>query len=132
MTAAVFDPAVFKTRYPEFAAIADARLASFFDEATLYLSNADNSPVQNVARRLQLLSMLVAHIGKLSGALAADGQPAPVGRVASAGEGSVNAAFEYLPPGTHAWYSQTQYGAAFWQATLSLRRFRYTPCPTTY
>ena len=132
MTAAVFDPIAFKSRYPEFAAVSNAQLSAYFDEATLYLSNADNSPVQNVARRLVLLNMLTAHISKLSGALAADGQPAPVGRVASAGEGSVNAALEYLPPGTHAWYSQTQYGAAFWQATLTLRRFRYISCPTMY
>jgi hypothetical protein len=61
MSAVVFDPAAFKARYPEFAAVADPTLAACFDEAGLYLSNTDNSPVQNLTRRATLLNMLTAH-----------------------------------------------------------------------
>lgn len=132
MTAVVFDPAAFKARYPEFAAVGDPLLQACFGEAGLYLSNTDNSPVQNVTRRAVLLNMLTAHIAALGGALSSDGQPRPVGRVSSATEGSVSASMEYLAPGSSAWFAQTQYGAAFWQATSSLRGFRYIPQPTRY
>lgn len=132
MTVVVFDPAAFKARYPEFAAVSNATLGAYFTEATLYLSNADNSPVQNITRRAIYLNMLTAHVGYIGGALSADGMPRPVGRVSQAGEGSVSAAFESLTPGTAAWFQQSQYGAAFWQATNSLRSFRYVARPTRY
>lgn len=132
MTAVVFNPVAFKARYPEFTAVANVTLGAYFAEATLYLSNADNSPVQDIPRRTLLLNMLIAHIGSLGGALTADGMPAPVGRVSQASEGTVSAGFEYMTPGTHSWFTQTAYGAAFWQATSSLRSFRYRPCPTRY
>ena len=132
MTAVVFDPAAFKARYPEFAAVGDPLLQACFGESCLYLSNTDNSPVQNVTRRAVLLNMLTAHIAALGGALSSDGQPRPVGRVSSATEGSVSASMEYLAPGSSAWFAQTQYGAAFWQATTSLRGFRYIAQPTRY
>lgn len=132
MTAVVFDPAAFKARYPEFASVGDPLLQACFGEAGLYLSNTDNSPVQNVTRRAVLLNMLTAHIAALGGALSSDGQPRPVGRVSSATEGSVSASMEYLAPGSSAWFAQTQYGAAFWQATTSLRGFRYIAQPTRY
>ncbi len=131
MTAVVFDPVAFKARYPEFAAVADPALQSCFDEAGIYLSNSDK-PVANEVRRLVLFNMLTAHIAYLGGLLSADSQPRPVGRVSQASEGSVSAGFEYLAPGSSAWFAQTQYGAAFWQATTSLRGMRYTPCPTRY
>jgi hypothetical protein len=132
MAAVVFNAANFKARYPEFASVADAMLGDYFTEAGFYLSNADNSPVRNIDRRTVLLNMLTAHVAFLNGALSADGQPRPVGRVASAGEGSVSASFEYGTPGTHAWFIQSQYGAAFWQATTALRGFRYRSQPTRY
>lgn len=134
MPAVVFDPAAFKARYPEFAAVTDPTLAACFDEAGLYLSNTDNSPVQNLTRRATLLNMLTAHVAYIGGLLSADGMPRPVGRVSQASEGSVSAAFEGVPPtpGSGAWFQQSQYGAAFWQATSSLRGMRYIPCPTRY
>lgn len=134
MTIVAFDSAAFKARYPEFAAVADPTLAACFDEAGLYLSNTDNSPVQNLTRRATLLNMLTAHVAYIGGLLSADGMPRPVGRVSQASEGSVSAAFEGVPPtpGSGAWFQQSQYGAAFWQATSSLRGMRYIPCPTRY
>ena len=132
MAAVVFDPTAFKARYPEFAAVADATLTACFNEAGLYLSNADNSPVQNITRRAILLNMLTAHVAYIGGALSADGMPRPVGRLSQAAEGSVSAAFEGAPPGSAQWFQQSQYGAAFWQATSSLRGFRYVSRPTVY
>ena len=127
MTQVVFDPTQFKASYPEFTTVSNAVLQNNFDQATLYLSNSDNSPVQNITRRTIYLNMLTAHITALSSALKSDSKPSPVGRVSNASEGSVSAAFDYMPatPGSGAWFNQTQYGAAFWQATSSLRGFRY-------
>jgi hypothetical protein len=132
MAVVVFDPTAFKARYPEFASVANATLSAIFPEACLYLNNTDRSPVGNVTRRALLLNMLVAHIGSLGGLLSADGQPKPVGRISSASEGSVSASLDYAAPGTLAWYNQTQYGAAFIQATSAIRSFRYVSCPTTF
>ena len=132
MTAVVFDVTAFKTRYPEFAAVSDPLLQSCFDEAGFYLSNGDKSPVGDLARRAVLLNMLTAHIAYLGGALAADGRPGPVGRVSNASEGSVSVGLEYMVPGSHSWFTQTQYGASFFQATSSLRGFRYRAQPTVW
>ena len=136
MTAVVFDPTAFKLRYPEFGAVSDGRLTAFFDEATLYLSNADTSPIQSIPRRTTLLNMLTAHVAFLAGALTVNNQAQPVGRVSQATEGSVSASFDFTPatPGTGAWFNQTQYGASFWQATTAIRGFRYVvrPNPRRY
>ncbi len=132
MSVVVFDPVAFKARYPQFAAVSDALLQLCFNESGLYLSNADNSPVQNVTRRTMLLYMLTAHIAFIGGALNPGGTVNPVGRVSQAAEGSVSASLEYLAPGTAAWFTQTEWGASFWQATVGLRSFRYSPRPTCY
>ncbi len=132
MPAVVFDPVAFKARYPEFAAVSDATLGACFTEAGLYLSNANNSPVQNMTRRAILLNMLTAHVAYLGGKLSADGMPRPVGRLSQAGEGSVSASFEGAPPGSAQWFQFSQYGASFWQATSSLRGFRYRAQPTVF
>lgn len=132
MAAVAFDPAAFRTRYPVFAGVADAVLSACFTEAGLYLSNSDASPVQDLARRAMLLNMLTAHVATLGGALSADGQPLPVGRVSSASEGAVSVSTDFAPAGSAAWFAQTQYGAAFWQATTALRSFVYIPQPTRY
>ena len=134
MAAASFDLAVFRARYPEFNAVGGPTLSAYFGEAGLYLANNDTSLVSNLVRRLTYLNMITAHIAYLAGALSADGMPRPVGRVSQAAEGSVSASFEGVAPtpGSGAWFQQTQYGAAFWQATTSLRCFRYVSCPTTY
>ena len=134
MAVVTFDPVEFKATYPEFAAVADLRLETAFMQAPLYLNNDDNSPVQNVATRKILLYMLTAHIAFLGGVLNVNSQPNPVGRVSQATEGSVSASLEYptnaVP--SMAWFSQTQYGAAFWQATTRYRSFRYSPRATVY
>ncbi len=132
MAVVIFDPTAFKERYREFVAVADATLAACFTEATLYLSNADTSPVGNVTRRAVLLNMLTAHVAFIGGILSTDGMPRPVGRLSQAGEGSVSASFEGAPPGSAQWFQQSQYGAAFWQATTSLRGFQYRAQPTVY
>ena len=135
MGVAVFNSVLFLRRYPEFTAAYNANptlFVSMFAEAGLYLNNTPTSIVQDVALRTVLLNMLTAHIAFLGGVLTADGQPRPVGRVSSANEGAVGASFDFTPatPGSGAWFAQTQYGVAFWQATTNLRGARYFPQPT--
>jgi hypothetical protein len=105
---------------------------NFFAEAGLYLNNTDCSIVQDVNLRTVLLNMLTAHIAFLNGQLSADNQVRPVGRMSAASEGAVSASFEGVPPtpGTGEWFQQSQYGASFWQATISYRGARYFPNPT--
>ena len=135
MGVAVFNSALFLGRYPEFTSAYNANPSIFvamFAEAGLYLNNTDCSIVQDVTLRTVLLNMLTAHIAFLSGLLTADGQPRPVGRVATANEGAVGASFDYpaMTPGSGPWFCQTQYGVAFWQATTCYRGARYFSQPT--
>ena len=59
-----------------------------------------------------------------AGIPAATGAPAPaiVGRISSASEGSVSVSSEYKDSGSpsEAFFTQTKYGAMFWQATAQL------------
>ncbi len=129
---AVFNPQMFLARYPEFSTVGIDSLQAYFSEAALYLSNSPCSIVQDLTKRLVLLNMLTAHIAFLGGALTADGQPRPVGRVNQASQGTVSASFDDSPatPGTGPWFRQSQYGAAFWQATTQYRSATYSPQPT--
>lgn len=125
MPSVVFDPAAFKVAYPAFAAVSDGLLGTYFNQATLYLSNESTSIVQSIPKRTMLLWMLTAHIAEL----AARGGGA-VGRTSQAAEGTVSASFDFGTPGSAPWFMQTQYGAAYWQAVVSYRSFRYRPRPT--
>ena len=126
MTVAVFDYTTWAARYPELAATVDAALAGiYFDEACLYLNNTDASSVVNAAKRLVLLNMLTAHIAAMN----MPGSSALVGRISNASEGSVSVAADYQAPGTAAWYAQTKYGAAYWQATVAYRMAKYVAPP---
>lgn len=136
MGVAVWNPGIFLAMFPEFTNAYNAnpaRYEALFNyRAPRFLSNADDSPVCDVQKRLGLLNMLVAHISFLAGDLSADGQARPVGRVSDASEGSVSASFDYgvANQNNGQWFNQSQYGSEFWQATSSLRGFRYSPRPT--
>lgn len=132
MASVTFDPAAFKVLFPQFANAANVQLDFCFAQACMILSNADNSPVQDTTKRGVLLNLLTAHIATLAGLANVDPGPSPVGRVASASEGSVSASFDFnVPPNPgQAYFAQTQYGASFWQMTISLRSMRYVSRPT--
>ncbi len=128
MSVVVFDPVAFGARYPEFTGVATPTLQLYFNEATIYLNNTDSSPVTDGTPgglRAMLLNMLTAHIAALNSGVNGNAAPNTVGRVDSATQGSVSAHIEFQVPGTAAWFAQTKYGAAFWQATASYRSFQY-------
>ena len=130
-----YNGATFLASYPQFTAYDTANpgmLANFFNQATLFLSNTDgSSPVDNLTTRATLLYMLTAHIAQVEGALSADGQFIPPGRLDMMKEGEVEVRSEYMKPtiGSAPWFQQTQNGAMFWQATSVLRRFIYRTQP---
>lgn len=124
----VFDPASFKDRYPEFSTVSDTLLQAYFDEATIYLANTEDSRVQDVVQRAVLLNMLVAHIAQLNVGSATQPASPLVGRVNTATEGSVSVGTDMgVVPFTAAWFLQTKYGASFWQATARYRTMQYVP-----
>lgn len=126
MAVVVFDETAFKARYPEFSALTSAVLSAYFTEATIYLNNTEASPVTDEAQRAILLNMLVAHIAFLDSSSSANS--GLVGRIASATEGSVSVTTDVGPmTGSQAWFMQSRYGAAYWQATAPYRTFRYFP-----
>lgn len=128
MAQAVFNYAAWTARYPEFAGTDQALANLYFAEACLYLDNSDSSPVTDVAVRGLLLNMLTAHVAALAGA--SGRSPDQVGRVSSATEGSVSVTLDAgALPGSAAWYQQTQYGMAYWQASRPYRSATYVPAP---
>ena len=125
MQIVTFDYSGWTTRYPEMIGVAPAQAAMFFNEATDYLANDGSGPVSDPVRLGRILNMLTAHIAFL-----ADPKRELVGRIASATEGSVSvsAVMDDIP-GTAAWFMQSRYGAAAWQAMAQHRTMRYfAPC----
>lgn len=124
MAAVVFDIPTFRAIYPQFTALSDAQCNNAFSIGCLLLDNTDASivpyaPAVNTEREV-LLYLLTCHLCEL--ALRASGV---VGTIAAAVEGSVNASFSLPPVPNAQWFSQTQCGLTYWQATLKFRQGRY-------
>lgn len=128
MGVVVFDLTVFRTRYAEFSTVPDPVLNAYFSEATMYLNNTDNSRVSDVGQRGVLLNMLTAHIAALNSGVNGNAPSELVGRISSASQGSVSVSADMGPTtNSEAWYQQTKYGAAYWQATAPYRTAIYVP-----
>lgn len=129
MAVVTFSPTAFRTAYPEFTAVSDARATDMFTIASFsILDNTDNSPVMDVSYRTQLFYMLVAHMLLILGTSDAPSlNNAPPGRISSATQGTVTSAFEYIIPqgsAMSAWFTQTKYGAMYWMSTARFRGAR--------
>jgi hypothetical protein len=128
MGVVVFDLTVFRARYAEFASVPDAVINAYFAEATMYLNNTENSRVSDVGQRGVLLNMLTAHITALNSGVNGNAASELVGRISSASQGSVSVSTDMGPTSeSSAWYMQTKYGAAYWQATAPYRTAMYVP-----
>lgn len=92
-----------------------------------YCRNDGSGPVNDPALQLNLMNLMAAHITQLFfGANGAGASPL-VGRIASAGEGSVNVSVDMPSTPANSWYMQTPYGAAYWQLMAPFRSFVYMP-----
>ncbi len=129
MAVVAFNYGMWLTRFPEFTTTPNIAAVAplMFQEASLYISNTDGSPVADLNIRTLLLNLMTAHLVAINYGVA--GQPASplVGRIDQASEGTVNVhtAFSSAPTGSKDWYSQTRYGAQCWAATAPFRAFRY-------
>jgi uncharacterized protein DUF4054 len=127
-----FDYGKWAARYPELASSVGEPLAqAYFDnDVPVLFDNSPTSPVQDLTKRAALLNMIVAHVAALNAPLGGQAATPLVGRISSATEGSVTVQAEMAPPSErNAYWMQTKYGAAFWQATASLRLFQHVPAP---
>lgn len=134
MAAVAFDYGAWAARYPELAAwVSQPQALAYFNEAGLYCDNTDASPIADDSvggQRSMLLNMVTAHIAKLNAPVNGQAASPLVGRITSATEGSVTVQADMgQQPGSAAWFQQTQYGAAFWEATRRYRSMRYVPGP---
>lgn len=134
MATVTFNYANFIAAYPQFNLAAESSLQNCFNQAGLICNNSDNSVVLDVTVRQTLLWLLVAHIATLTGQTNTNyingtiGQPAMIGRVNNASEGSVSVSTEMtLNANNSAYFTQTQYGMAYWQMSLPYRSFRFRP-----
>lgn len=128
----VFDPAEFVLAYPAFATLSNAQMGAAFMVATLFLNNSCCSIVEDAPTRQLLLYMLTAHVCALIYGEYGNPPSGIVGRVNQAREGSVSvgAAYANEMSMSEAYFSQTPYGAMFWQATVAFRMGGYyTPGP---
>lgn len=136
MTVVPFNYAVWSARYPEFATVSEPVADEYFAEACLYLDNTDASLVPaNPATfqpRSMLLNMLTAHVAALNSGINGEDASPLVGRINSASEGSVSVQAEMTGPAAAAWFFQTKYGAAYWQATAQYRTAVYRAPPGAY
>lgn len=119
----------FRAMFPEFSNVTDAQLPFLFEQATDYLNNTEFSLVEDTVKRERLLYLLMAHLAYLRyGDDKGNGGSGMVGRISSASEGSVSVSSEAgVVEFRYMWYTQSQYGMAFWQATKVYRMANYYP-----
>jgi len=128
----VFNYATWALRFPELSGSVSQTLAEmYFGEAqALYVDNTVVSPIRDLNQRAVLLNLVTAHIAALNAYINGVEPSTPVGRVATATEGSVSVSTENLyPPGTVQWWQSTKYGSAYWAATIQFRSVQYSPNP---
>jgi len=125
-----FDPAAFVVAFPAFATVPSPQLTQNFNFACLQLNNTLTSIVQDEPTRASLLNLLTAHVTALLNGVNGQAPSGVVGRIASAAQGSVNAATEFdVKSFSEAYYAQTPWGVQFWQSTVAYRTARYVrPC----
>jgi hypothetical protein len=143
-----YDDGDFKGMFPEFANCTLQQCQGWFQEAGMMCANAASNPLvrQGGGTNWMLqraLYLLTAHIGYLTAPRDQSGNPTGqqgvgtvsqiVGRITSASQGSVSVSADMQASGgtySQAYYTQTQYGAAYWELTKSIRTFQYFATPT--
>ena len=130
--AVTFDANAFLALFPQFAGLTSNQITTLvLPIAELYCRNDGGGPVSSAATQTSLLNLAVAHIATLMFPPASSpaGQNPPVGRVASASQGSVSVSLDFPQNPNDAWFNQTPFGAAFRAATSVYRTMRYIRAP---
>ena len=135
MTVVASDYTLWSLRYPEFGNgnVSEPLFNLYWAEAAMYCANDDCALIPadptTYQPRLNILNALTAHVAALNATVAGQAPSPLVGRIASAGEGSVNVAVELDTPQSAAYFTQTKYGLAAWQMMASFRTARYCASP---
>lgn len=126
---AVWNYANWSLIFPELSAWTNsAQATQYWNEATMLLDNTACSPVKDVNQRTTLLNLLTSHICALRQPLGGEPSSQLVGRINQATQGSVTVQSEMnTAPGSDQYFSQTKYGAQYWQMSLPFRSARYAP-----
>lgn len=132
-------------QFPEMAFVPNAVAQSWFDTAgDFYLRNDGTAPIRKATTQLRLLYFLTAHLVALFAAQPKSGLPVGatpanptggiIGRISNASEGSVSVTAEYaaVTRTSEAFFAQTRYGVAYWEASKVYRLFRYVPGPRRF
>lgn len=121
----VFDVAEFREDYPFFQNVSDRQLNRFFKRAeNSFLKNTNDSCIEDLEERKDLLYLIVAHLATLF--QQAESGNTLVGRISSATQGSVSVSSDYGTLGKNEkWWVQTKWGADYWAATAQYRTSQY-------
>lgn len=118
------------TLFPQFSNVTESQVTSVvLPLAEQYCRNDGGGPVTKYAIQVNLLNLMVAHICQLFFGSTTQPLSPLVGRIGNAAEGTVSVQTEFPMHSNSAWFQQTPYGAAFWQAIAPYRTMRYLPGP---
>jgi hypothetical protein len=120
------------TAYPQFANVTEAQVVGVsLTLAQQYHVNDGHGPINDPLVQTQALWLAVAHVTQLMFGSTNQPNSPLVGRVASAGQGSVNVNADYKSTLSSQWWDQTVYGAAYWQIikgySMGFYRAKVTP-----
>lgn len=116
--------------FPQFSNLNETQVTTLvLPLAEQYCRNDGGGPVSTAATQTNLLNLMVAHVAQLLFGSTTQPLSPLVGRISNASEGSVSAGTDFPTTPTNAWFLQTPFGAAFWQACAPYRTMRYLPGP---
>lgn len=125
-----FNYATWAQAFPQFSSLSEDQVVNgALPLAELYCRNDGGGPVSSSAVQTNLLNLMVAHICQLLYGVNGQGPSGIVGRITDATEGSVSVSADFPSTPSNAWFLQTPFGAAFWQATAVYRTMRFMPGP---
>lgn len=128
--AVTFNYATWSQLFPQFSNLIESQVTVvILPLAQQYCRNDGGGPVSTAASQTNLLNLMVAHVAQLLFGSTLQPLSPLVGRISGATEGSVSVQTDMPQSPNAAWFNQTPYGAAFWQASLPYRTMRYLPGP---
>ncbi|CAI3941835.1 unnamed protein product [Commensalibacter communis] len=120
-----FNCAKWRGQYPSLSLYSDEQINGFASQIPLYFSDCNNQWGLCPAKKEQLEFLIVAHLATLDKRNSNGGL---VGAITNASEGSVSLGTTMGNLGNiPAFWSQTNYGIAFWEATKFMRSGKYIP-----
>jgi len=123
-----FNYAAWAALFPQFSNLTSDQVAGpILTLAEQYNRNDGGGPVCDAGIQTQLLNMMVAHVAQLLFGSTTQPLSPLVGRISNASEGSVSVGTDFPTTPNDKWFSQTQYGAMWWQLALPFRLGRYAP-----